>query len=179
VRLEILGRKILAGTATPHERLEHEELAAAAEGRAAPVHRERADAAALARYVATRWYAPGLTCHSPEMGDARDGMRRQAMGGGRGWPDYTLVIGPAGMNCALELKSADVQPATARGGPDQLGGLSVAQSWQLRNMHESGAWVTCVAYGWEMAAAALDSWAGERPPDLPQWWADGAREGEL
>jgi len=194
VRLEVLGRKILAGTASAHERLEHEELAAAAEGRAKPVRRERADAAALARYVATRWYAPGLTCHSPEMGDARDGMRRQAMGGGVGWPDYTLVLpfrapmvidgmldwplDVAPLSGALELKSAAVQPQTARGGPAQRGGLSPEQAWQLRSLQAAG-WRTCVAYGWQQAAAALDSWAGERPSDLPQWWADGAKGGEL
>lgn len=201
LRAHELGMKALAGTATDAER---DEYSQGRTRRAEPVQHEQTDARILAIELGRRWYEPGITCHTSEMGGIVAGLRRQAMGGGTGYPDYTLVI-PAsatpnwrelvegmpddagaliagrrlfGKSCALELKAEGVRPRTARGGPEQRGGLSEDQAWCLRNMCDAG-WLTCVAYGWEMALAALDAWAGPEPAELPRGWAERRGRGGL
>jgi len=154
--------------------------------RAPQVQREKTEALQLGSALLDRWYLPGITCHRPEMGDAVEGLERRMVGGGTGFPDYTLHIppsdyllpepGPCGpywqrppVLAALELKSLDVWPLTARGGPSQLGGLSHAQARWLGVLHDCG-YQTCVAYGAEMALAWFGRVAGPRPDVLPEGW---------
>ncbi len=109
---------------------------------------ERAEAIALVRLVAGRWWAPALH-HSPN--EDLHKIKRQlavAMGAKRGFPDYVLIVksGPF-VGCAVELKRP--KPYGRKPTPEQATWLDhfERQGWQAR-----------VGYGADDALAILDAY---------------------